>query len=333
MSRPSAPGAPAPHTDAEIFVSLAAYREPELGLTIKSCIDNATNAERLRFGVCLQWDDSTPGAGFDCLDGLRKDWPIRLLRYHYTESRGGCWARHLTQGLYEGEPYTLQVDAHSRLGPAWDTELIAHIDALPGDRPLLTGSPPLYRRDHGVDELLEPADAPVPVTVVEHWDDDGWIHHPTVPAPQGAPREPRPTRVLSGAFVFTSGDWNLEVRQDPEHLYAGEEFALTIRSFTCGYDLWNPSHRIVWHRNHPAPNPKFIYDAPDAVLRHKHARACRRLRTLLAGDPDRILSPYSLGTVRTLEDYGTWSGLDITAHRIHGDARSGADPPVPTRCT
>lgn len=313
----------------EIFVALAAYREPELGLTIESCVANAAHAERLRFGVCQQWDDTIPGAEFDCLDSLRERWPIRRVRFHHRESRGGCWARHLTQSLYDGEPYTLQIDAHSRLTSGWDTEMIATIGALPGDRPLLTGFPPLYVRPDGVDELLDPADDAVPVTVVEQWSDAGWIHHPVVPAPAGAQCEPRPTRVLSGAFVFTMGAWNIDVRQDPEHLYAGEELALTLRSYTHGYDLWNPARRVVWHRGHPAPNPKYISDDPDGAAGRRHERAGRRLRTLLAGDPARVLEPYSLGTARTLEEYSAWSGLDVATRRIHPDARLGVDPPRP----
>jgi len=318
-------------TSGEIFVSIAAYREPELALTIESCVDNATYPGRLRFGVCLQWDDTIPGAEFDSLDVLCERWPIRLLRFHHTESRGGCWARYLTQGLYDRERYTLQIDAHTRLASGWDTELVGTSLALPGAKPLLTGFPPLYRRENGIDSLVEPADDPVPVTVVSHWADDGWIHHPAVPAPASESRRPRPTRVLSGAFVFTDGAWNIEVRQDPEHLYTGEEFALTLRSFTHGYDLWNPDRRVVWHRLHPTANPKYIHDDPDAAVSRQHARACRRLRTLLAGDPDRILEPYSLGTARTLGQYAAWSGLDLATRTIHPDARSGVGPAPPAR--
>ncbi len=103
---------------------LAAYREPELALTIESCVDNATHPDRLRFGVCQQWDDTIPDAGFDSLDALRERVPLRLVRFGHRESRGGCWARWATQSLYDGEQYTLQVDAHSRFLPGWDTELV-----------------------------------------------------------------------------------------------------------------------------------------------------------------------------------------------------------------
>ena len=39
-----------------IFVSLAAYRDPQLVPTIQDCIRKASNPARLKFGVCLQRD-------------------------------------------------------------------------------------------------------------------------------------------------------------------------------------------------------------------------------------------------------------------------------------
>src|SRR5260370_22111564 len=81
------------------------------------------------------------------------------------------------------------------------------------------------------------------------WSVDGWLHHPTGSAPPDSPLAPRRTRVLSGAFVFTLGAGNDDVRQDPEHLFTGEEFALTLRSFTSGYDIWHPPTRVICHRN------------------------------------------------------------------------------------
>ena len=52
-----------------VFVAIAAYREPELRRTIENCIETAAHPERLRFGVCLQYDldgpaETQPG----CLD-------------------------------------------------------------------------------------------------------------------------------------------------------------------------------------------------------------------------------------------------------------------------
>lgn len=313
-----------------IFIAIAAYREPELAMTMRSCLEQAAYPEHLRFGVCLQFDDDVPNAGSGCIDEFVEQASVRVIRRPWFTSKGGCHARWETQGLYDGEQFTLQCDAHSRLAPRWDETLIRTMADVPSDKPLITGFPPLYDRVDDKDMMHEPFEFPVPVTIAEEWSRDGWISHPTIAAPAGSRLEARPARFLSGAFVFTLGIWNVEIRQDPEHLYAGEEFALALRSFTSGYDLWNPPRRVIWHRNHPTPNPKYIFDNPDGRFRQRHELALKRLRTLLRGDPDRILAPYSLGTARTLEDYKNFSGLDCENYTIHPEARAGITPLQPT---
>lgn len=328
-------GGPSRTEPPTIFVQLAAYREPELAATISSCIDGAVHPERLRFGVCLQYDDTITDAGFDCLDDLGDRAELRVLHYpaelrvlHYPAelSRGGCWARFEAQGLYDGEDFTLQVDAHSRMADGWDDALVDLVRSLPGAKPLITGFPPLYRLAEGRMVPVEGVNEPVPITQVAEWSPEGWIHHPTVPAPPGTPPGSRPTRLISGAFVFTVGAWNVEVRQDPEHLYSGEEFALTLRSFTSGYDLWNPPRRLIWHRTHPQANPKYLGDNPDGLRERRHERACRRLRVLLDGDPEGILDPFSLGAERTLDEYWDYAGIRWPGRTISESARLGKPP-------
>jgi hypothetical protein len=328
----SATGAATAVETATIFVQLAAYREPELADTIASCLEQANHPERLRFGICLQYDDSIAGAGVDCLDPVSDRAELRVARYPHHLSIGGCWARFVAQGLYDGEDFTLQVDAHTRMSAGWDDVMVALVRELPGDKPLVTGFPALYRLDGGEVRPVGPVDGPVPVTKVVSWAADGWISHPTSEHVAHSPSlaTARPARVLSGAFVFTVGAWNVEVRQDPEHLYTGEEFALTLRSFTSGYDLWSPPRRLLWHRTHPTANPKYIHDDPDGRKARRHDKACRRLRVLLAGDPDGVLDPFSLGTERTLEQYWEHSGLRWPERTISEAALAG-EPPSPLR--
>jgi hypothetical protein len=257
---------------------------------------------------------------------------FRASKHDYRESRGGCWARHIAQRFYDGEEYTLQVDAHSRFVPDWDVRLVRMVQTLPGDKPLITGFPPPYLREDGRDVFpSHDGPIPVPITRIESWSPEGWIHHPSELV---VPRTtvPRRTRILSGGFVFTLGGWNREVRQDPEHLYTGEEFALTLRSYTWGYDLFDPNEVVVFHRMHPRPNPKFITDFPEEEVRQRHERALARLRTLLSGDPHGELAPYSLGAKRSLHDYYVFSGLDCARQTIHPDAHAGI-PPDPVTIT
>lgn len=309
--------------DDKIFVAIAAYREPELRRTIESCVAMAAEPDRLRFGVCLQYDiDGPPETQPDCLDGIAAE--ISVLTFDWTESKGGCWARQLTQGLYRGEGFTLQIDSHTRMAPGWDTALIDMLRQTETPKPLLTGHLPLYDVIDDRDVIPDPG--PVAVTVFERITDAGWIWHPGVGRVEEL-EAPRPTRVLSGMFVFTLGVWNQEVRQDPEHLYTGEELALSIRSFTHGYDLFNPSRNVAWHRHHPQGNRKFIYDAADAEVSMRDQRAYRRLRALHRGDPDRLLSPYSVGTARTVAEYHRWAGIDPDNWTVTDDAHTGVTPP------
>ena len=315
--------------DQKIFIALAAYCEPELRLTIEDCIRKAQFSGRLRFGICMQYDNNeVPEAREDCIDDLLDKPQFKIMKFEHRESKGGCWARNLAQSQYDGEDYTLEVDAHSRFIQNWDTILIKMMHDLPSDKPLISTFPTLYFRENGQDKLLDSDDlSKVQTTLVEHWSGEGWVNHPKKYIPENS-KFPRRTRILSGAFVFTYGIWNVEVMQDPEHYYTGEEFALTLRSFTSGYDLFDPSQIVVWHRCHPKPNRKHFSDYErEHAGNPYHAHAVQRLQILLKGDPNGELGRYTLGKERTLEDYYIFSGLNCENMTIHPDAKIGG----PTR--
>ena len=323
----SDPKSDAMQNSEQIFIALASYCEPELALTIKDCIDKAVYPGRLRFGVCLQYDNEGEAEiQEDCIDDLVEQYKIRLVKYPYQSSQGGCWARNIVQSLYRDEKYTLQIDAHSRMVEGWDEVLINMMEELPSNKPLITGFPPLYFINDGVETFTSIDDLScVPTTTISFWSKDGWIEHPTTYLPQNT-STPRRTRVLSGAFVFTYGCWNTEVNQDPYFTYTGEEFALALRSYTSGYDLFNPTQIVVWHRNHPEPNRKFINEFDEEIVLGRQKEAFRRLHILLAGDPDEELVPFSLGRKRSLDDYRIFAGLDCATREIHEDAHNGVPP-------
>ena len=309
-----------------IFVSVASYSDHELPETIDDALARAEHPEALRFGICHQYD-----VGGDDVTGPRAlahhdaDPRFRIIRCDRRASLGGPWARHLiSTRLYDGEHFTLQIDAHTRFAPGWDARLTAMMASLPSERPLITGFPPRYHHDPESGRLVLGDASVVPTTVVLRWDREGWIHHVEQPIAANT-AVPRRTRVLSGAFVFTLGRWNVDVPQDPDQLYTEEEFAHTLRSFTAGYDLFNPTEVVLWHRDR-ADNPKYIYDRPDRLVRARRARALARHCVLLAGDPFGDLAPYGLGTERTLADYYEFSGLDCVTQTIHPDARDGVPP-------
>jgi hypothetical protein len=313
-------------SSSSIFVAIAAYTDPELPRTLRDALEQARWPDRLRFGICWQADPLRPV----CLDDYRADARFRFLDRTIHESAGGPWARNLAQTLWRGEPYTLQVDSHMKFEPEWDWKLVEMLEALPSDKPLLSMNAPLFWFD--ADGTLQRRfDMGVPTTRVRNWDAAGgwapWFDF-------GPPNQQSPgrTRFVNGNFAFTRGQWNVEVPQDPDHYYWGEEFSLSVRSFTWGYDLFLPSEVVAWHLMHVVA-PRRHWEKGDDVVQQRNAIAFERLRRLVYSDEGYTLGPYGLGPLRTLRDYETYSGFDLRRKRAHPDVFSGANPdPVTIRC-
>src|SRR5262249_37346430 len=257
-----------------IFVSIASYTDPELPRTLRDCVDNARWPDDLRFGICWQGAPAVPVS----LDAFRADRRFLLDDCSIAQSEGGTWARSRAQRLWSGEEFTLQIDSHTKFEPRWDERVIAMLEALPGRKPLLTVNSPLFWWD---DEghLHRDTARGVPTTRVTHWAAAmGW-------APWfdfGPPYRDLPgrNRFISGNFVFTLGRWNEDVPQDPDHYYWGEEFSLTVRSFTSGYDPWAPREIVVWHMLHRHGPPRRHWEHGQHVVEATNAVAFERLRRL-----------------------------------------------------
>jgi glycosyltransferase involved in cell wall biosynthesis len=106
---------------AKIFVQIASYRDPQLLPTIKNMLENAKRPKNLVLSIARQFN---PDDKFDDLSEYENDKRFKILNIPHNESKGVCWARNLTQQLYDGEEYTLQIDSHMRFAPNWDDEMI-----------------------------------------------------------------------------------------------------------------------------------------------------------------------------------------------------------------
>ena len=274
----------------------------------------------LRFGICWQQD---PQAAID-VERFRADPRFRFIDRTVQESQGGPWARNLAQSLWRGESYTLQVDSHTKFEPDWDARLIEMLEALPAPKPIITMNAPLFHYDDdGV--LRRELAMGVPTTRVSSWAADGgwapWFDF-------GKPNQQQPgrTRFVNGNFAFSRGQWNVEVPQDPDHYYWGEEFSITVRSYTWGYDLFLPSEVVAWHMLHRHAPPRRHWEHGEAVVHRRSSVALERLRRLVYGGEGRALGPFGLGNVRPLHDYEIYAGFDFRKKRAHPDVFTGANP-------
>lgn len=311
-----------------IFVQIASYRDPELLPTIRDCIAKAAHPENLTFGICWQRDET------ESMEEFADDPRFRILDYHWSKSKGLCWARSTIQELYKGEKYTMQLDSHHRFLQNWDLELIEMMKMTGSKKPIITAYAGMYRPSDNTLLNVEPYKmvasnfTPGGTILFRPHGIDGWQNL----------TKPFPARFVSGHFFFTIGKHCKEYKYDPNIYFAGDEISLAIRSFTLGYDLFHPHKTVVWHEYTREGRTKHWTDfdqenAKAGVVERPWWEmdndSKRRLRHMLQEEDNNIdLGPYGLGTVRTHRDYELYAGINFKLRKLHPDTLKGINPPV-----
>ncbi|MDT5031238.1 MAG: hypothetical protein QOC94_1409 [Actinoplanes sp.] len=299
-----------------IFVSIAAYRDPELVSTIQDCLAKADRPDEIRIGLVWQH------AGDETIDAIADDPRVTVLDVAAEDSGGACWARAKAMELYADETYFMQLDSHHRFVKGWDTSLIADMAKTGSAKPLLTTYLPTYEPSLPTPDRREPAGiifdkfaGPVPLM-------RGGAVDPHEPG------EPIPARFVSAHFIFTLGSFVTEVPYDPELYFHGEEITLGLRAFTWGYDLFHPSESTIFHFYVRKAQPRHWDDHTTRAERKPawHDRdkiSIRRVRNLLLGV---VSGRYGPGQVRAVAEYETLTGLNFarcTVREVESTAPAG----------
>ena len=309
-----------------IYVQIAAYRETELIPTINDCLANAKYPADLRFGICWQKDEHD-----QCLESLRHDRRFRIDNVAWQESKGLCWARARLQSLYDGENYTLQLDAHHRFAKNWDESLLKFLELTGSSKPIITTYAGIYspmtnkKQSTAPFKMLADRFTPSGTILFRPHGIQGWrdLHKPIR------------ARFVSGHFFFTLGTHCTEYQYDPHLYFAGDEISLSIRSFTLGYDLFHPHRTVIWHEYTRAGRIKHWDDHSNQnkpivgmAWHERDVISKRRLRKMLREeDNDEDITGYDLGDVRTHRDYERYAGIDFAGRRLHHETVKGVDPP------
>jgi hypothetical protein len=312
---------------SKIFIQIASYRDPQLVPTIKDMLANAKKPKNLVFSIARQFHEDD---GFDNLDEWRKDKRFKILDIPYTESKGVCWARNLTQQLYDGETYTLQIDSHMRTVKDWDEILIKMVKGLQKDgypKPLLTGYVPSFDPDN------DPAGrAQEPWRMVfDRFIPEGAVFFlpETIPGWQNV-KKPVTSRFYSAHFCFTLGEFSKEVQHNPNYYFHGEEISIAARAYTWGYDLFHPHIPVFYHEYTRKGRTKQWDDDKDWGHRNNVSHLTNRKLFGMDGETQEGHDgPYGFGTVRTLREYEIYSGLLFSDRSIQQWTIDKNYPPNP----
>lgn len=307
--------------DDLIFISIAAYRDPQLLPTIQDCIRKASNPDRLRFGVCWQHDAEDPPLS------LSDDARFRVLDVPWRESKGACWARAQVMKLWQGENWFLQVDSHCRFTDAWDSILLRTMTEIGNDKPILSTYAAPFTP--GENEILHGGPFQM---LFQQFTSDGIPQLRPGAFPSGrTSKQPLRARFLSAGFLFAPGRFVEEVPYDPELYFMGEESAMTVRAFTHGYDLFHPADTIIWHdyiradaRKHWGDHSSAA-DVPSPWGKLDEISRIKVRRLLL----NESVKSFGLGKVRTLNEYEAYAGLSFRHRKVQGYTLRGQEPPNP----
>lgn len=320
-----------------IFVSVAAYRDPLLGFTLKSAWSQAARPQRVSFGVI----DQQPAGTHARSAAAWVHEHVRHTRVDAGEALGPCWARALAMALWRGERWWLQVDSHTWFEPGWDTRLVRHAKALQaahGRRVILGAYPNPFTLHAG-----QPRAHAVTQRVLAHVVAEGQAFdaaHPVLRF-ECVPVEtdtPVPAMHVAAGAMFAPGEICDALPYDPRLYFHGEEQAFALRAWTHGWSLWHVPALPLYHHytaHRPAAAGPADAPAPDDVPRPMHweadarrplprgaglaagaleAAARARLAALLWHGAD--LGAYGLGRARSLADYAAFSGIDYAARQI-----------------
>ena len=313
----------------KIFILLASYRDKMLKTTIESAYNNAVFKNSLVFGV---FDQSYSDQALDYQDLSYKQ-NIRYMRIDPEFSQGCCWARHIAQTMYNDEDYYLQVDAHTIFDNAWDQNLISKIEYLRKfhDKPVISGFPHAFTIDDNLNvkekNPIQPHNLPV-ITLNLPSKNDLTPDNNTLSllASHRAGTLPCHGYLISGGNVFTVGKVIEEVPYDPFLYFQGEEQSFALRLFTNGYNIFHASDMPIYHLYSNSANDTRLTHWGDKDSENQRTdkwwiysnRAKSRLIDL---HQRKITGAYGLGSVRTLEQYARFTGIDYANQII--EERSG----------
>ena len=288
-----------------IFIQITSYHDYELEKTIRDAITKSSGETELVFGVhSIYYEDNA------WIEPVRHIPNVRLVESKAPDNLGMGLGRAIAHELYTGEDYYLQIDAHSRFDPNWDTFLINEIETHKANgfkKPLISQYPKVFfyegdeekRRDHEE-----------PVTQF-YWKNKERFKDARTPM-QGTVLNPEGNIFsisVSGGSIFTEGEF---LKPNPLIFSDGEEIFMAARAYTNGYDLFVPSEMFMYHLYYGEEGKnkrRHVYpDWPDQTAKLGQL-SYDEIKLVLSGEG--LVGEGRLGTERTLSEYGQFCGLDF----------------------
>jgi hypothetical protein len=301
---------------ASIFIQLASYHDFELGKTMYDAIYKSSKNHDIHFGVhhCYHKEKEVYVPQLPNL---------RLVESEAPEGIGVGVSRSIANSLYDGQDYYLQIDSHTRFEYNWDQGLISILEYYKEfgfEKPLLTMYPGTYVYNKNLKEVINYS---IDVTSTAFTGKPEMFAENMIPNQIAvAPENGFLQKAVAGGFIFTTGDF-AGIGINEKIMFYGEEIITAASAYTHGYDLLIPDKHYVYH----------LYFEADQVFQKNMRRHTwkdyldewGKLEAISKAEVVDILTtkrigPGALGSVRTLEEYGEYAGLDFANRKLMEDS-------------
>lgn len=306
---------------ARIFVSIASYRDPEAPATVRDLFAKADRPSLVTVGILSQADKRLDQA---CIVESHPN--VRQVIISPKESRGACWARHrIFTTLMHDETFVLQIDSHSRFDQGWDTRLRRMFEKTQDPNAVFSTYPSSYNPETGYisPQTYNRFDC-------QSFNDLGFpIISSGVIAAERGPEVAERTPFIAGGCMFTLTSTVRKVPYDPYLYFLGEELNYAIRLWTNGFNIYSPNEPFMYHFYGKAVTTPFHWTDQAKEFAELNRVSFERNRHVLgiiqSSDAKalKFIENFSLGKVRTLDQWQICSGINIKNKTLTEDAKRG----------
>jgi hypothetical protein len=302
----------------KIFISVASYQDPLLLETLCSAYERAENKENLTFGVCEQSDS---GINVESINFKNQ---IKYELLDPVMAKGPCWARARVQNFIDDEDYFLQIDSHTIFAENWDNILVNYHSWVEENLKrnfVITGYPRGFKPNEDLTsfELNTGYKETLGITFREKriFEDGHYSMQKSFPVNS---QQPVTGLLIAGGFLFAKRSFVSAIPYDSKFYFHGEELSVALRLFTNDWSVVHIPRVPIFHLYTDVDNMlrKLHWDPADEKDRavkwnELDKRSKARLTDLVN---NKIEGSFGLGSLRTIEDFGKLSGVDLINKKI-----------------
>lgn len=300
----------------KIYVSIAGLDEIDLKETVISCINNAKFPDRVRIGVCSQYQQYEKIS----LSNIKN---VDIIEIDSNMVLGVGAPRMLSSMLCNDEKYFLQIDAHMIFSESWDEYLIACYESAKkiNDKVILSGYAPAWFRDINNNIIKQDNNSKDLILTITN---DKKIMQPIISHCKAESIFNVDScilieqKALSYHFIFSESNFVKDFLPDPFIIYNGDEATLSLRAFSRGYKFYSPDKPILWHLNKDVDNfysnekirwqPLFrgIQKARSPREELVNITAYNRVKDIFLG---KIIGYYGAESIESIDKYENFLGI------------------------